>query len=167
MICRTAEFETLWKTEMEGTLRLFRQLTDNSLAQAVTAGNRTLGRIAWHITTTIPEMMGRTGLDLAGVDPNAPIPSTAKDIVLAYEMVSARLLEKVMAEWSDATLAVTDNLYGEMWTRGFTLTVLLHHQIHHRGQMTILMRQAGLKVPGIYGPSQEEWATYNMAEPAV
>jgi len=24
------------------------------------------------------------------------------------------------------------------------------------------MRQAGLKVPGIYGPSKEEWETYGM-----
>jgi uncharacterized damage-inducible protein DinB len=23
--------------------------------------------------------------------------------------------------------------------------------------MTVLMRQAGIKVPGIYGPSKEEW----------
>ncbi|MBI2416475.1 MAG: hypothetical protein HYV28_00920 [Ignavibacteriales bacterium] len=28
--------------------------------------------------------------------------------------------------------------------------------------MTVLMRQAGLKVPGAYGPSREEWAAYGM-----
>ena len=26
----------------------------------------------------------------------------------------------------------------------------------------VLMRQAGLGVPGIYGPSKEEWATMGM-----
>lgn len=31
--------------------------------------------------------------------------------------------------------------------------------------MTILMRQAGISVPGIYGPSKEEWAQFEMAEP--
>jgi uncharacterized damage-inducible protein DinB len=28
--------------------------------------------------------------------------------------------------------------------------------------MMMLMRQAGLTVPGIYGPAYEEWAAYNM-----
>ncbi|MHB8840055.1 MAG: DinB family protein, partial [Gemmatimonadaceae bacterium] len=41
-------------------------------------------------------------------------------------------------------------------TRGFVLTVLMNHQWHHRGQMTVLMRQAGLSVPGVCGPSREE-----------
>ena len=38
------------------------------------------------------------------------------------------------------------------------LNVLIRHQIHHRGQMTILMRQAGVVVPSVYGPSREETA---------
>ena len=53
-------------------------------------------------------------------------------------------------------------MYGEKWTRAFTLGALIGHQCHHRGQVTVLMRQAGLKVPGIYGPAQEEWAVYGM-----
>jgi uncharacterized damage-inducible protein DinB len=28
--------------------------------------------------------------------------------------------------------------------------------------MTVLMRQAGIKVPGVYGPAKEEWAAYGM-----
>jgi uncharacterized damage-inducible protein DinB len=34
------------------------------------------------------------------------------------------------------------------------------HQAHHRGQMTVLMRQAGLTVPGVYGPAREERAQW-------
>jgi uncharacterized damage-inducible protein DinB len=57
-------------------------------------------------------------------------------------------------------------MYGQRWKRGFTLTALVEHQIHHRGQMTVLMRQAGLRVPGIYGPAREDWASMGMkAEP--
>jgi hypothetical protein len=47
-------------------------------------------------------------------------------------------------------------------TNGSLLLFLLQHQSHHRGQMTVLMRQAGLSVPGIYGPSKEEWARFGM-----
>jgi len=42
------------------------------------------------------------------------------------------------------------------------LVSLITHQAHHRGQMTVLMRQAGLKVPGVYGPAREEWAAMGM-----
>jgi uncharacterized damage-inducible protein DinB len=53
-------------------------------------------------------------------------------------------------------------MYGEMWAKGKTLGVIISHQIHHRAQLTIVMRLLGLKVPGIYGPSNEEWAAYGM-----
>ena len=43
---------------------------------------------------------------------------------------------------------------------GLVVFYLIAHQGHHRGQMTVLMRQAGLVVPGIYGPSREEWAAF-------
>jgi len=62
----------------------------------------------------------------------------------------------VARQWTDETLEVTDELYGREWPRGLTLAVVLYHEIHHRGQMTVLMRQAGLKVPGVYGPSADE-----------
>jgi hypothetical protein len=29
------------------------------------------------------------------------------------------------------------------------------------------MRQAGLRVPGVYGPALEEWSAYGMPPPAV
>ncbi len=35
--------------------------------------------------------------------------------------------------------------------------MLMKHQIHHRGRMTVLMSQAGLKLTGIYGLSMVEW----------
>jgi hypothetical protein len=33
--------------------------------------------------------------------------------------------------------------------------------------MTVLMRQAGLKVPGIYGPAKEEWSIYGAPVPEI
>jgi len=58
-------------------------------------------------------------------------------------------------------------MYGEMWTIETVLKVLFTHQIHHRGQMTVLMRQAGLKVPGLYGPAKEEWAEFGGQAPEI
>ena len=53
----------------EATLaRILAALTDASLHQQVTPLDRSLGEIAWHIATSIPEMANRTGLRVAGGD---------------------------------------------------------------------------------------------------
>jgi uncharacterized damage-inducible protein DinB len=137
------------------------------MAQAVGPEGRTLGRLAWHITTTIPEMMNRTGLEILKPHHEDPVPATAKEIFQAYNQAAIALYDKVKENWTDESLQVVDEMYGEKWKRGFTLQVLIFHQIHHRGQMTVLMRQAGLQIPGIYGPAREEWAQWGMKPPQV
>lgn len=165
---RMAEFLEDWRGESGMTAAVLAALTDAALAQpAGGAEDRTLGRIAWHIVTTIPEMMARTGLRLASVDGEAPVPARAADMADAYGRAAAELAERLAADWTDATLAVADNMYGETWPRGMTLQVLVRHEIHHRGQMTALMRLAGLRVPGTYGPAREDWAAMGMTPPAV
>jgi uncharacterized damage-inducible protein DinB len=72
------------------------------------------------------------------------------------------LADQIGAKWKDATLMQEKNFYGMMWKLGMMLDILIRHEVHHRGQMTVLMRQAGLKVPGVYGPAKEEWANYGM-----
>ncbi len=57
------EFLINWGHESESTQKILDALTDKSLEQEVSPEDRTLGRIAWHIVTTLGEMMSRTGLD--------------------------------------------------------------------------------------------------------
>jgi uncharacterized damage-inducible protein DinB len=162
-----ADFEQNWTHEMNGTQKQMDLLTDASLNQAIADDHRTLGRIAWHIVTTIPEMMRQCGLKLPEVDHEAPVPTTAEAIRKAYAAVSKGLLHEIKTTWNDTTLQVEDDLYGQKWKRGVTLLILVKHEVHHRGQMTVLMRQAGLKVAGVYGPSKEEWSTMNMPAPEI
>ncbi|MED4603997.1 DinB family protein [Paenibacillus validus] len=150
-------FEQEWKHESASTLKIFRALTDASLAQEVAPGHRKLGELAWHIVTTLQEMMSRTGLKFESPDEHTPQPSSAQAIADAYERASQALLEAVLGQWTDASLQEQVNLYGEPWPNGVTLHILVNHEVHHRAQMTVLMRQAGLKVPGVYGPAKEEW----------
>jgi uncharacterized damage-inducible protein DinB len=166
MFRRVTDFQKAWEKERGSTLKVLGALTDASLAQAVTKDDRTLGRMAWHLATTLGEMMERTGLKIAGPSHDAPPPSTAAAMLAAYETASRAVADGVAA-WSDATLEVEDDMYGEKWARGLTLQALVVHQTHHRGQMTVLMRQAGLKVPGVYGPAREEWTAYGMQPPSV
>lgn len=167
MINSIVEFERLWSYEVEATQKVMKHLTTASLPQAVDAQGRTLGRIAWHIVLSIPEMMTRIGFSLEGPGTDAPIPVTAKEIFAAYNTVALSLLEQIKKNWTDETLTVKDEMYGEQWTRGFTLQSMILHQTHHRGQMTVLMRQAGLDVPGVYGPARQEWVAYGMAPPEL
>ncbi len=161
------QFKKYWKQETANTSKIFAALTDESLSQSINKDHRTLGRMAWHITGVIPDMMNLTNLEIEGPTEKTPIPSSADEILKAYEANSAALLEQVASKWSDDVLQVTDEMYGETWARSKTLFVLIIHEIHHRAQMLVLMRQAGLVVPGIYGPAKEEWKKYGMEEPAV
>ncbi len=161
------DFAKTWSYESDATGKMLNALTDKSLTQAVCGGHRTLGRIAWHIVTTIPEMMARTGLRFEGISFESPLPTNADEIRKAYASAAKQVDDRIRESWNDGTLAVEDDMYGEKWTRGRTLWVLITHQTHHRGQMTVLMRQAGLAVPGIYGPAKEEWGGFGAQPPEV
>jgi uncharacterized damage-inducible protein DinB len=167
MFTKLKHFERAWAFESENTLRLLRLLTDASLLQAIAPAERTLGRVAWHITTSIPEMMERTGLKLDGPGQHAPLPILAADIAGGYETVAKSLLDVLPRSWNDEILQQADDMYGEKWKRGVTLSVLITHQAHHRGQMTVLMRQAGLRVTGVYGPAREEWSKMGLRAPEI
>lgn len=162
MIRTIEDFKDEWGHELEATIRIFRTLTDSSLTQKAVPEGRTLGRLAWHITVTVGEMLSKTGLKTDAPDEHSDPPASANAIVEAYEKAARSALKLVSENWTDATLLEEDPMYGETWKRGFTLSVLVRHQIHHRAQMTVLMRMAGLKVPGIYGPAREEWAEFGM-----
>jgi uncharacterized damage-inducible protein DinB len=167
MYRKLQDFLGAWKYESEATHKILSAFTDISLGQKVGPDDRTLGRIAWHLTTAIPEMMGRTGLRVAGVTSDAPCPASATVMADAYRAAAISLAGEIEKRWTDADLEIEDEMYGEKWKRGSTLGVLIAHQTHHRGQATVLMRQAGLKVPGIYGPAREEWGAMGMNPPEV
>ena len=162
MYRKLEDFINDWTIESESTIKILNNLTDESLTKKVDENVRTAGRLAWHITTSIGEMAHRTGLTFKTVDSNSSIPATAKEIVDAYKEASENLLVAIKSNWNDDTLSVEDDMYGEMWKRGITLGVIISHQIHHRAQLTVVMRLNGLKVPGVFGPSKEEWTSYGM-----
>ncbi len=149
------------------TIAYMDALTDESLAQPVAEGHRTMGRVAWHLAQSIPEMMSRTGLAPAGPGEEDPVPEAAGAILGAYREASASLLEQIQSRWNDDMLQVEDEMYGSQWKRGYTLWILEIHEVHHVGQLSVLMRQAGLKVPGVFGPSKEDWARVGMEPPAI
>ncbi|MCP4582853.1 MAG: hypothetical protein GY839_14685 [candidate division Zixibacteria bacterium] len=167
MFMTIEHFKKNWQMESDNTRKIFAALTDQTLNQSVADDHRTLGRMAWHIIQCLPEMANATGLKVEGPGEKAPVPTSADEIKTAYDKAAKSLMDQVTGNWKDETLFEEDNMYGETWARGVTLYILVKHEIHHRGQMTVLMRQAGLKCPGIYGPAKEEWVNYGGQPPEV
>ncbi|MEW6196377.1 MAG: DinB family protein [Bacteroidota bacterium] len=151
-----------WKYESESTIKLFNNITEEKKEQKVTPDGRSLSYLAWHITNSIPDMMTKTGLDFGRLDEQEREPEKFENIISTFQKNSDTLYEQIKNKWTDNMLAEELNLWGENWAKGKLLKVLIIHQVHHRAQMTVLMRQAGLKVPGVYGPSKEEWAAMGM-----
>jgi uncharacterized damage-inducible protein DinB len=166
MYHKLQDFLNDWAYESEATLKVFNNLTDESLTKNVGDNIRTAGRLAWHITGAISELGQRMGLTLNKIDQDSAFPTNAKEIVDEYKQTSDGLIKEIKAKWNDDTLLIEDVTVGpgEIWSREKTLGALVTHQIHHRGQLTVVMRLNGLKVPGNYGPAKEEWA--QMGKPA-
>ena len=167
MFISIEQFKQEWQAESDNTRKIFSVLTDESLKQPVAEGHRTLGRIAWHIVQSLTDIGERTGLKVEGPAEDVPLPASAEKIKNAYDTAAKSLLGQVTERWTDETLDMEDDMYGQKWKRGLSLYILLKHESHHRAQMTVLMRQAGLKAPGIRGPAKEDWSQFGAEPPQI
>jgi uncharacterized damage-inducible protein DinB len=167
MYTSISEFIGDWNQEAASTQKVLDALTDGSLQQAVSPDDRTLGRIAWHVVTSTPEMLNEFGITVENVENSSTVPSSAKEIADTFRKVSEDNMDAVKKQWTDASLKEMKNVFGMEMQKAVTLSLLIKHIIHHRGQMTVLMRQAGLNVPGVYGPSRNEWSQMGMEAPAL
>ena len=89
MFRKVDDFLGAWKYLSEGTGKFMDTLTDESITQSINSDHRTLGRIAFHVTQTIGEMMEQTGLKLEGPGKDDPLPKTAAEIRKLREALKA------------------------------------------------------------------------------
>jgi uncharacterized damage-inducible protein DinB len=156
MFYKISDFVSEWRRESAATQSLLDILTDASLDQAVTPEHRSLGQIGWHLARVIGSM-SNMGLDIVQAEGEERAPESAKRIAGEYKRLTQDLLHAVETQWTDHHLLESKFMYGENWLNGATLRFVVQHEVHHRGQMTVLMRQAGLPLEGIYGPTREQW----------
>ncbi len=151
-----SEFLELYKWESSTTTKVLAALTDGSLSQAKAEGHNNLGDIAWHVATAPAFMLNEIKLDMPKFEWGTPEGLTVAKISETY----ADLLAKVDAHAANITpddIKAVHHVFGMMdWPAGAMLNALIVHEVHHRGQMSVLMRQAGLVVPSIYGPNHED-----------
>jgi len=151
------DFVMDWNQASQGTLRVLRAMTDEALKQAIAEEHNTLGWLGWHITTSAAFFASLAGLEVNQPDGDkAIVPSHAADIANAYEKIAQDIVKLAQASLTDEMLTESVNAFGQSIPRGALLSKLIDHQTHHRGQMTVLLRQAGLPVPGVMGPTKED-----------
>ena len=150
--------------EMGTTRRLLERLPDDKLAWKPHEKSMSLGGLATHLSN-IPNWAG-TILNDASFDlASRAAEPAAEDVTRATSSPrSTRRETHARDGWTRATPSTASP-----WTlrRGgqemFSVprvaafrSFVLHHIIHHRGQLSVYLRLNDIPVPAIYGPSADE-----------
>jgi len=165
MYVTISDFIKEWNREAMLTQNVFDGLTDESLKQQVYPEGRTLGRIAWHLTTNIPDYLTHFGLNIDGVKNAENVPTSAKEIAETFKEVSSLVAQIIEKQWTDKSIEQIQEAFGRQESNAQILMGLIKHIVHHRGQITVLMRQVGLKPFGVYGPPKEDWIHLGVENP--
>ena len=149
--------------EARTTRRVLERVPDDRLTWRPHPKARTLGELAMHVATT-PGGVARLSATSPAQAPDFtgdPAPARAADLLPALDR-SVEDAETVLRGFDDAALAATWRLIrGDRellaMPRGALLrSVMLNHWYHHRGQLTVYLRELGVAVPSVYGPSADE-----------
>ncbi|WP_341285466.1 DinB family protein [Priestia megaterium] len=167
MYITISDFIKEWNREAILTQQVLDGLTDESLKQQVYLEGRTLGRIAWHLTTSIPDYLAHFGLKIDRAENAETVPTTAKDIAQTFKEVSSYAAKVIEEQWTDESLKQIQEAFGRQESNASILMGLIKHIVHHRGQLTVLMRQAGIKPFGVYGPPKEDWIHLGVENPPL
>ncbi len=153
-------FLKTWSAEAQRTLQLMRALPPTQYDFRPAKDWRSIGELAWHLAEGdgyMAEAAVKGAFDFASKLPGLERPRTIAELAPAYERVHAEAIAKLRAmKPEDMDRTMTD-FTGEPLRVGDMLwTYLLHHTIHHRGQLSLMCRLAGGVPPGMYGPNLEE-----------
>ncbi len=151
-----SDFITDFQEDSAEMARNFSQLTDSALDVRASAGGFTLGELALQLINAWPGALAQAGEPLQFAE--VPAGASAAQITAGWELLREILPAQLQATWSAAKLAEPVDMWGMPWTKAKVLWEMMKHTVHHHGQLTVLLRLAGLPVHGIYGPSREEAA---------
>ena len=149
--------------EVGTTRKLLERVPDDDLSWRPHEKSMTLGGLATHLGN-IPNWAGsilnEASFDLAAAPPNLSERASRQDILDAFDAATRQT-----RGWMDKS----DAEYMGRWSlrRGghemFSMpriaafrSFVLHHMIHHRGQLSVYLRLNDIPVPSIYGPSADE-----------
>ena len=154
----TDQLLEVWEDENARTLRVLRAVPEGRMDLRAGKKGWRMGDLCWHIVTAERWFCtSAVGLKVSGPDPVPKERPPATVAAMADARVkSHRRLAAAVKRRGDRWLAATIDLYGLKRTRGQVLDLMLKHEAHHRGQLSVYLRLAGAKVPSIYGPSADD-----------
>ena len=149
--------------EMATTRKLLERVPEDRLSWKPHAKSFSLGQLAQHVAN-IPFWgqitLEQSELDLAVNPPMPELGSRAAILKLFEDRVAGTrraLLGKtdaeLMAPWS---LKQGDHTVFTMPKATVWRSFVMNHIVHHRGQLSVYLRQQDVPLPSFYGPSADE-----------
>jgi uncharacterized damage-inducible protein DinB len=154
-------FRDVWNSEAENTAKLLESLPDNQYDFRPDPKGRSIGEMAWHLSEIDACLSYGVAEHRFSYTDEVPHlekrPKETKLLAPGYRRVhkaSVKAIDGVDNAQLDDAITFSDGR--KMTIRDVLWTELLHHHIHHRGQLAMLCRMAGGAPPGVYGPNREE-----------
>ncbi len=113
--------------------------------------------LAWHIVATEMRFMDAVATGEFNLSPN-PCPVSIKnsrDLSGWYTSNFEQHFEKLTKLTTEQLLKIIDFRGLFQLPAVMYLNFVIHHSIHHRGQLSMYLRPTGAKVPSIYGESYD------------
>ncbi len=148
--------------EAKTTRRVLERVPADQLGWRPHPKARSLGELALHVAGT-PGAVAKLAAqsEIQPPDFKDPVPNSAGELIPALEE-SVATAKQLLGKMDDATLNATwrvkRNGQELMAIPRATLlrSIMLNHWYHHRGQLSVYLRELGVAVPSIYGPSADE-----------
>ena len=148
--------------EAKTTRRVLERVPDNQLGWRPHPKARSLGELALHVAGTPGEVAKLAAqAEIQPPDFTDPVPASASELVPALDD-SIATARRLLGTMDDATLngmwRVKRNGHEilAMPRSALLRSIMLNHWYHHRGQLSVYLRELGVAVPSIYGPSADE-----------
>ena len=152
-------FKETWEHENTKTVKLLESLPRDQYDFRPDPEARSLGELAWHLAE--PEAYGTFAIERGAFSrearpPGIERPRKVEELGPAFQRVHRDAVERVNKVRPDDLDRSINSFTGQPITvRNVLWDFMLLHGIHHRGQLSLLSRQAGAHVPPIYGPTRE------------
>lgn len=163
-------FLDTWEDESKKTVAMIQAIPEGQYDFRPDAGGRSLGELAWHLCEAEGFMtfgVERGVFEMGVKPPGLDRPRTVAELASGYERVHSEAVARVKKLSNDDLNRQVVFFTGDKPTvRQILWVFLLHHLIHHRGQLSLLCRLAGGAPPAPYGPNREQMAKMREQMPA-
>ena len=148
--------------EAQTTRRVLERVPGEHLAWKPHAKSMSLGQLALHVAT-VPGSVAEIAVQSLVPAPEFTQPSatSAGELLPALDESVAKA-KRLLGGMDDSALAATwrlmqgDREVMAIPRAALLRSIMLNHWYHHRGQLSVYLRQLGVPVPSIYGPSADE-----------